>query len=279
MSKERKKYIAPGGWFSMEYPSTWNEFEDSTDAFLFYNPDQWTGNFRISAFRSEGSKQQDAHYGDYAYDVELKENKSATYVKIGKWDCAYSSETFEEDGNSYITHLWITGKENTLLECSFTTLPDAGTKEAQEIITSINIRQKDRKYPSEIIPVRLSEIARIDEAYEQISSLVKEQLSRDFQGIEGDLNNIQLALEKSNPTRKKSEIWVNAGIAVCCILASEIEGFEWQTLIDGNREDPVLVYNKSIAVIDPLKLIWSKVKHGEKWNVERVYKETITSLE
>lgn len=33
------KYIAPGSWFSLEYPSDWREFEDTEDSFLFYNPD------------------------------------------------------------------------------------------------------------------------------------------------------------------------------------------------------------------------------------------------
>ena len=46
-----KKFISPGAWFSINYPSDWNEFEDGEGSFLFYNPDVWTGNFRISAFK------------------------------------------------------------------------------------------------------------------------------------------------------------------------------------------------------------------------------------
>ena len=41
------KYIAPGGWFSLEYPAGWREFEDTEESFLFYDPDKWSGNFRI----------------------------------------------------------------------------------------------------------------------------------------------------------------------------------------------------------------------------------------
>ena len=26
-----KKYISPGGWFSLQYPDTWNEFEDEEE--------------------------------------------------------------------------------------------------------------------------------------------------------------------------------------------------------------------------------------------------------
>ena len=67
-----KKFISPGAWFSMNYPSDWNEFEDGEGSFLFYNPDVWTGNFRISAFKGNAS------YGKDAIRQELKENDSAS---------------------------------------------------------------------------------------------------------------------------------------------------------------------------------------------------------
>ena len=50
-----KKFISPGAWFSINYPSDWNEFEDGEGSFLFYNPDVWTGNFRISAFKGNAT--------------------------------------------------------------------------------------------------------------------------------------------------------------------------------------------------------------------------------
>ena len=42
------KYISPGGWFSLEYPMGWHEFEDTEESFLFYN---LTGGQVISAYR------------------------------------------------------------------------------------------------------------------------------------------------------------------------------------------------------------------------------------
>ena len=86
------KYISPGGWFSLEYPMGWHEFEDTEESFLFYNPDRWTGNFRISAYKDEA-----ADYGPQCIAYELKENTSSALVKVGKWDCAYSAETFQEE--------------------------------------------------------------------------------------------------------------------------------------------------------------------------------------
>ena len=52
-----------------------------------------------------------------------------------------------------------------------------------------------------------------------------------------------------------------------------MEGMEWKTLIDGNREAPVLQYKD--RTIDPMKLVWSKVKAGEPCNVIEEYKKCL----
>ena len=90
--KQGKKFISPGAWFSMVYPADWNEFEDGEGSFLFYNPNEWTGNFRISAYKG------DTTYGQEAVKQELKENTSAVSVMVGHLNCAYSKEMFEEEG-------------------------------------------------------------------------------------------------------------------------------------------------------------------------------------
>ena len=71
------KYIAPGGWFSLEYPAGWREFEDTEESFLFYDPDKWSGNFRISAYRGA-----DTNYGKECVSYELKENPAAELTLI-----------------------------------------------------------------------------------------------------------------------------------------------------------------------------------------------------
>ncbi len=35
---DKKRYIAPGGWFALYYPERWSEFEDEEGSFLFYDP-------------------------------------------------------------------------------------------------------------------------------------------------------------------------------------------------------------------------------------------------
>ena len=80
-----KRYISPGGWFSLSYPAAWSEFEDGEDSFLFYNPDVWTGNFRISAYRGEGA------YADECLFRELKENPQASLL------CRSLEKSYEKD--------------------------------------------------------------------------------------------------------------------------------------------------------------------------------------
>ena len=82
--EQSKKFISPGAWFSMTYPADWNEFEDGEGSFLFYNPNEWTGNFRISAFKGN------ATYGKDSVKQELRENSAATPVRTGRRERAYS---------------------------------------------------------------------------------------------------------------------------------------------------------------------------------------------
>lgn len=263
--KQTKRYISPGAWFAMDYPADWSEFEDSEEAFLFYNPDEWTGNFRISAYRGEGD------FGAQSVSRELHDNPSATPCRIGRLHCAYSCEDFEEDGHPYTTHLWVAGLDDIAFDCSFTVPRGASKEEAEQVIASLQVRRPDTKYPPEIIPIRLSEIVQIDEAYERISTLVKDTLKKDFQGLEEDLPNMQQLVDEGRIPAKKRELWLAMGITLCVILTNEADGMEWRTLIDGNREAPVLIYPGSDLLIDPMKLVWSKVKAGQPCNLIETY--------
>ena len=131
------KYISPGGWFSLEYPMGWHEFEDTEESFLFYNPDRWTGNFRISAYKDEA-----ADYGPQCIAYELKENTSSALVKVGKWDCAYSAETFQEEG-AWVHHSYLDDRRGeSLFECSFTVSKGGDKHPAEEIIRSLQSAKK-----------------------------------------------------------------------------------------------------------------------------------------
>lgn len=262
-----KKFISPGGWFAIVYPSDWSEFEDGEGSFLFYNPDVWTGNFRISAYRGKPG------YGREAVRQELKASGSASAVRVGGLECAYSKETFQEEGACYTSHLWVTGVGNTAVECSFTVPEGRSVKEAEEVIASLQVREEGRKYPAELISIRLSEIYQVNEGYEWVVSAVSRELKKEFQGTEADLEYLQQLVDSGRIGTKKKEEWLAVGIAVCVILANEVEGMEWATLVDGNREAPVLRYKEE--VIDPMKMAWSKVKAGEACNVIEEYKAVV----
>lgn len=267
--EQGNKFISPGAWFSMIYPAEWNEFEDGEGSFLFYNPTEWTGNFRISAYKGN------ATYGREVIRQELKENPSATLVEVGGLKCAYSKEMFEEEGAYYTSHLWITGIDDIAFECSFTVRKGEPATEAESVIATLEVRREGKKYPAEIIPVRLSEIYQINEAYEWVSTTVKESLKKDFSGMESDIENMQQLIDNGSISPKKKDAWLAMGITLCVILANELDGMEWRTLIDGNRETPVLLNTTTGTWTDPMKLVWSKVKVGEPCNLSETYKNMI----
>ena len=146
-------------------------------------------------------------------------------------------------------------------------------KEAEDVLSTLETRKEGEKYPAELIPVRLSEIYQINEGYEWVVSTVKQELKKDFQGIEEDLEKLQQVIDSGKIGSKNKEEWLAVGITVCAILANEVDGMEWKTLVDGNREAPVLQYKDHI--IDPMKLAWSKVKAGQPCNVIEEYKSVI----
>lgn len=261
-----KKFIAPGAWFSMTYPAEWSEFDGGEDSFLFYNADRWTGNFRISAFRGE-----DANYGMNTVRDELRHNRKARQIKIGRLTCAYSIEPFEEDGEQYENHQWVAGIGDVSFEISFATKHGGSTKQAEDIIASLQLRLPEVKYPPETIPVRLSEQYAIDAAFDNMKQLTKKHVGKELRGDETDLKLLQNLAASGSLNRHKREAWIDLGITLCVIATNVADGFRWQTLIDGNREDPVLLRETDGKVIDPLRLVWSRVRDGQEPDVVAAY--------
>lgn len=263
MNKKGKKFISPGAWFSLIYPQNWNEFEDSEGTFLFYNPGNWNGNFRISAYKADAKLPGAMKYGADSIQEELKKNSCASAVKIGKWECAYSKETFQEGGTYYVTHIWITGIDNLAFECSFTVPKGGDQKPAEDIIATLEARREGTKYPLEAIPVRILEIGAINEAFEWTSSTVKKQLKKDFTGTKEDLSKLQQLLDTGEFNTKQRDTWYSFGIALGTILVNEIDGLEWVTILDGNREFPALRFEESSVMVYPQQLIWDLVKNNQ----------------
>ena len=124
--------------------------------------------------------------------------------------------------------------------------------------------------------MRLSEILQIDEAFDWVQDEVKQLLKKDFRAEEEDVANMQRLVESGKLNPKKREPWIALGITLCVILANEVEGMEWRTLVDGNREAPVMVsVDDEDTLIEPLKLVWSRVKAGETVDLVEVYKQIL----
>ena len=230
------KYISPGGWFSLEYPATWSEFEDSEGTFLFYNPNHWNGNFRISAFRDA-----DKDYGRQCIAWELKNNPVSSVVKIGEWDCAYSAETFQEQGVWYTTHIWVTGKDDISFECSFT------VAKGEKCISA-----------EEIIPLRVLEIGEINAAFEWTSNTIKKILTKDFTSQEQDIEKLQKLVDGGKIQANQRTAWENIGLAFGSILENEMDGMTWVTIVDGHREYAALQF--ADFLIDPANFVWNNIK-------------------
>lgn len=273
-----KKYISPGSWFSLEYPDNWCEFEDSEDCFLFYNPDKWTGNFRISAYRGNSSA-----YANECLEDELHQVRGAKKVKVGSWDCAYSSESFQENGVWYTTHIWVTGRGEISVECSFTVAKGESTKAGEAIVASLKVRNVSDKPVKEVIPVRILEINQINENYDWAVSTVKKQLTKDFTGTAADLENLQKVIDSGRFNPKQRQAWESFGTAFGVILVNEMDGMEWVTVIDGQKESPALRFRDSKVMVNPISLIWDKAKSGQpcdlKAEFERIKNEVEAAMD
>lgn len=262
------KFISPNFWFSFDIPEGWYESEDSEGVFLFNNPEQWCGNFRISAYKGKGN------YGEQAVKEEFKSNPSSVRQHYGNLDFAYSSEIFEENEEKYVSHFWVAGRGSVLIECTFACSEGESLDTVRSILASLRIFDEGVKHEAELIPVRCSEIYQINYAYETVSTLIKEKYSVDFQGVEEDIPNMQKLLDESEKGKKVKELAVQLGITLCCIFVNQVNEYEWCTLMDGNREAPVLYNASTKNIIDPMKLVWSRIKASE----ECVLKEVCSAL-
>ena len=246
----------------MVYPSAWSEFEDSEDSFLFYDPDVWAGNFRISAYKGNPG------YARECMRQELRENPSASPVKVGGWECVYSRNDFQEDGAAYTTHFWVTGADDMVVECSFTVSRGGAVAEAEAIIASLCVRVPGRNYPAELIPLRVLEMYRLNEACEWAASKMRSELKHTFQGEEADLDYLQKLLDEGKIDLKKRSTRVSLGLVLCSILANEVEGVDWCTYVDGSYEAPVIVCQGHTT--DPAKL-FDALPAGANCSLREIY--------
>ena len=279
-----KKFISPGSWFAFDYPDEWFEFSEEPDCFLFYNPEKWDGNFRISAYRDASPA-----FGDSMMRQALKA-PSAKLAKVGRWETAYSAEPFTEQLVEYVTHRWTIGCGQTCVECSFTeewtpsnspskgrtqipynpeALPIEGELSAGQrgsigvanaLIASLEILQPRDSFHNQYIPVRVSEVELIEACYATVEELGMKLFKERFRDFDYNVRLLQkIALRPELTKQLGADAGAVMGVTLCALLTESIEGLEWNTFVNGKVEAPVLMYGDN-CVARPMLLFG---KHGE----------------
>lgn len=244
-----KKFISPGSWFAFAYPEEWFEFSEEADCFLFYNPEKWDGNFRISAYRDASSS-----FGDSMMRQALK-TSGAKLSKVGRWETIYSTESFTEQLVEYTTHRWTIGCGQTSVECSFT---EEGRGEslgtANAIIASLEILQPRDTFHNQYIPVRVSEVDLIESCYATIEELGMKLFKERFRDFDYNVRLLQKVAQRPELTKQLGDdAGAVMGIVLCALLTESVEGLEWNTYVNGKVEAPVLMYGTA-CVARPMLL-------------------------
>ena len=249
-----KKFISPGSWFAFTYPTEWFEFSEEADCFLFYNPEQWDGNFRISAYRDASPS-----FGDTMMRQALKAS-GARLAKVGRWETIYSTEQFTEQLVEYVTHRWTIGCGQTSVECSFTAPSDGHLGIANALIASLEIMQPRETFHNQYIPVRVSEVDLIESCYATIEDLGMKLFKERFRDMDYNVRLLQKIAQRPELTKQLgSDAGAVMGITLCALLTESIEGLEWNTYVNGKVEAPVLMYGTT-CVARPMLLFG---KQGE----------------
>ena len=252
--RRMKKFISPESWFAFTYPEEWFEFSEEADCFLFYNPEKWDGNFRISAYRDASPA-----FGNTMMRQALQTPK-AKLVKVGCWETIYSAESFSEQLVEYVTHRWTIGCGQTCVECSFTAPVDTHLGMANAIIASLEILQPKESFRNQYIPARVSEIELIESCYSTIEELGMKLFKERFRDFDYNVRLLQkIALRPELVKQLGSDAGAVMGVVLCALLTESVEGLEWNTFINGRVEAPVLMFG-DVCVARPMLLFG---KHGE----------------
>ena len=268
-----KKFISPGSWFAFSYPDSWFEFSEEPDCFLFYNPEKWDGNFRISAYRDASSS-----FGDTMMHQALK-YPAARLAKIARWETIYSAESFTEQLVEYTTHRWTIGCGQTCVECSFTAPVDEHLGAVNAIIASLEILQPRDTFHNQYIPVRVSEVELIESCYATIEDLGMKLFKERYRDFDYNVRLLQKLAQRPELTKQLgTDAGAVMGVVLCILLTESIEGLEWNTYINGKVEAPVLMYGDT-CVARPMLLFGKQGELLAEVEIKDVIEEIRTRIE
>ena len=106
----------------------------------------------------------------------------------------------------YTTHIWVTGRGEISVECSFTVAKGEIPKAGEAIVASLKVRNVSDKPVKEVIPVRILEINQINENYDWAVSTVKKTTDQGFYRNAADLENLQKVIDSGrfNPKQRQA---------------------------------------------------------------------------
>ena len=230
-----KTFVSPESWFSFDYPDSWFEFEEDSDDFLFYNPDNWSGNFRISAYRDS-----DNGYGRRCMDEEMR-GAGASLVQIGRWKAVERTDHFTEEGVSYVGWYWTIGQGCTCVECSFVAPASSNGDQGRKIVESLTVNAPGVFFKDRLVTLRLAEITEIDDAYNRVEKLLKKSAKAGLSNLQKGLDTLQRLVDSGEAKQLGRDANTVLGLTFCALLAEEYDDFEWKTWVDGHKECAMLV--------------------------------------
>ncbi|MDJ1492032.1 DUF3805 domain-containing protein [Cytophagaceae bacterium DM2B3-1] len=116
-----KTYTSENGWFSMELPLSWEEYDCGEDgAYAFFDTNSWTGNLRIIPFRLARRRNPSKDIASIFIQDEVLKNDGANRIQLGDFDCAHFRKNIQQNDGDLFVYYWITGMGNNLFICTFT---------------------------------------------------------------------------------------------------------------------------------------------------------------
>jgi hypothetical protein len=113
----QKHFESSKGWFELDYPGHWTQFDEEDGTYLFMDNEDWKGNLRITAMRIDNDKEPGRIKRNLREQLEQK--RGSKMSSLGDMDAIYWTKEVEQDGDSLFVYNWTTGDRGTLLICSF----------------------------------------------------------------------------------------------------------------------------------------------------------------
>jgi hypothetical protein len=113
----QKHFESSKGWFELDYPGHWTQFDEEDGTYLFMDNEDWKGNLRITAMRIDNDKEPGRIKRNLREELEQK--RGSKMMSLGDMDAVYWTKEVEQDGDSLFVYNWTTGDKGTLLICSF----------------------------------------------------------------------------------------------------------------------------------------------------------------